>query len=77
MPNTKKVNPRLLKKGDMVRVDLPQGGQQEELVRDLSLVLHLANGSDVRVPIDEDITTVLIPDPADKLAEQVAAMKKE
>lgn len=49
-------NPRLLKRGDIVRVQ-PTNGLPEmtEVVRDVFMVVRLANGADVQVDVNENV----------------------
>lgn len=49
---------RAVKRGDVVKV-----GRQEEVVRSVSVVLHLANGVDHPIDADSEMTLVLDPDP--------------
>lgn len=67
MPRPVKTNPRLIKTGDLVRT--PTG---DEVVRFVTVVVHLANGVD---EVYEDTDTVLLvkrPDPVTE--EQVSAL---
>jgi len=51
MPKTKP--PRLVIKGDIVEVP---GTDRTEVVRDVSVVLHLSNGQDLAFRVDEEVT---------------------
>lgn len=79
-PQTEKRNPRLLKRGDVVRVPTSFGdpsGTTEDVVRSVEVVLHLANGLSVGVPVDTDVDVVLDTDVAEELKSQIAAMQSE
>lgn len=57
---TEQRNPRLVKRGEVVR---PKDQDFDEVVRSVSVVLHLANGMDVVYRTDEKVDVVLDPDP--------------
>lgn len=51
---------RLAKRGDVVRIITPLSGDEpiEEVVRDVSIVVHLANGNDVRLGSRDTVTVI-------------------
>lgn len=60
---------RLIKRGDIVRVSPgPDLDNIEEVVRDISIILHLSNGGDVRVDSNSKVT-VLPPEELPSAAE--------
>jgi hypothetical protein len=59
--------PRLTRVGDLVQ---PPDGSEPELVRSVSVILHLANGMDYRYT-DEDRVEVLDPPPPEVTEDQV------
>lgn len=68
---------RLIKRGDIVRVEVPTGGEVEEVVRDVSVLLNLANGMVIQLHHDADVE-VLPPERLDDtLVEQVQAIRDE
>lgn len=56
---TQTKNVRSVKRGDVLKVR----GQGEQVVRAVSVVLHLANGVDLPLDSETDIEQVLVPDP--------------
>lgn len=67
-------SPRLLRRGDVVRVPLPQGGETEEVVRGIDIIVHLANGNDVVVNSADDITLVNDSEVTEELQAQLQEM---
>lgn len=51
---------RLIKRGDVVRTTTTLSTEEpiEEVVRDVSVVLHLSNGHDVRLGARETVTVI-------------------
>lgn len=67
-------NPRLLRRGDVVQL---KGQEVSEVVRDVSIVLHLANGQDEVYHTTEEVTMGEIDDiDPTELAEVAAADAK-
>lgn len=46
-------HPRLIRRGDVV---VPKGSERSEVVRDVEVVLHLANGQSVPYHVSETVT---------------------
>lgn len=71
---TEKVDPRLLRPGDVVRVD-DNGSTYDEVVRYVEVVVHLGNGraAVTRAAADAFMTRVLEPDTTTELAAVLAA----
>lgn len=70
-------SPRLAKRGDVVIVPIVGGGDVEEVVRGVSVVLHLGNGQDVIVPTNEPIRFVPPEDLSVELREQIEELSEE
>lgn len=58
-PTTEDRSPRLIKRGDVVRV---KGQKNYEPVRFISVVLHMANGQDIVYSTDEKVVLALNPE---------------
>lgn len=58
-PQTSKLSARKVREGHKVRLR----GQPDEVVRRVSVILHLANGMDVPVSADDEVTIVEVPEP--------------
>lgn len=60
MANETEKSVRLAKRGDVVRIVTPLGGDDpiEEVVRDVSIILHLANGHDVRLGARDNVIVI-------------------
>lgn len=70
MPESKK-SPRLIARGDVVRID----DDREEVVRSVTVVLHLANGEDRRFVEGEQVMLVDAPRPVTK--DEVDAVERK
>lgn len=67
---------RLAKRGDVVVVKIPGNEDREAVVRDVDVLIHLADGSDWVVSGDAEIEIVNTSLP-DDLAAQVSEMQSE
>lgn len=67
---------RLLKRGDVVVVNVPGNEPREAVVRDVDMLLHLADGTDYRVHAN-DIVELVPSDIPEDLATQVEALHSE
>lgn len=56
-PKTEKRNPRLIRRGEVVISDTGH----DEVVRNVSVILHLANGADMVRPVTDDVEVVTDP----------------
>lgn len=74
---TEKKNPRLLRRGDVVKL---KGTDQVEVVRNVSVVLHMANGQDVVYDVLEEVEMAELedvdPDDLAKAAAEDAKLRK-
>lgn len=50
-----KVNPRFIKRGDIIE---QEGIAGSEVVRDISIILHMANGMDVTVKANDTVSRI-------------------
>lgn len=74
-----KRSPRLMKRGDVIRVRLystDASAEVEEVVRGVDILVHLANGSDVVIPADDPIEFVT-DDISEELQEQIATLQSK
>lgn len=68
-------NPRLLRRGDVVRVTLPGTTEPlDEVLRGVSFVLHLGNGVDVHVEPNDKVL-VVPPEDLSGVADEVQAIE--
>lgn len=72
-----KKSPRLIKRGDVVRVTLPGGTEIDEVVRSADLLLHMANGNDVIVSLNEPLHYVVSDEVPEELRIEIEAMESE
>lgn len=69
MPKPKTKHPRLVRKGEVVKI---KGTELTEVVRDVTVVLHLANGQDVVYGTNELVDLGELPDePSDEEIQSV------
>lgn len=68
-PKSEKRNPRLVKRGDVILTDLGV----DEVVRNVSVIFHLANGSDMVVPVAGTVDVVTEPQLPVEVEEELAA----
>jgi hypothetical protein len=67
---------RLAKRGDVVIVKTPGNEDREAVVRDVDMILHMADGADHVVPADSEIEIVAVELP-DDLEEQVESISED
>ncbi len=67
---------RLIKRGDVILVPVPDQPDMECVVRDVSVVLHLADGRDHVVDANSDVP-VVIDNFSEELLGQIEAMQSE
>jgi hypothetical protein len=77
MATTEK-NPRLLRRGEVIVVQPPGSADSyEEVVREVDILIHLANGTDVTVPGNQNVTVVNDDSLTEDLRDQIEAMLED
>lgn len=74
---SEKRNPRVVKRGDVVRVKSSDGVWVEDVVRSITVVVNLANGMTYPVEVTEDIEVITETDLPDEILSQIATLQGE
>jgi hypothetical protein len=69
-------NSRLVKRGDVLRLTLPGGGEPyEDVVREVDIIIHMAGGVDHVVPGNAEVTVVTDEELSEQLRAQIEEMQ--
>lgn len=70
-------NPRLVKRGDVIRVVTTVDTEVEDVVREVQIFVLLGNGQTAQLPLDENVTIITDETIPEDLVGQIEAMAGE